>query len=160
MKPTATIFTLMLHSASAGEFDFVKELHIAAPPDAVWRAIMRPEIVAKYHLAPLHRIEPHKGGVILYGAKEQVMISGTITAVEENTLLSHTFRFGPADHPGIGGDPDTIVTYTLRKDGNGTRLTLTHSGFSGDSQTRANITGGWPHILEGLKATVEGRAEN
>lgn len=151
----ATLVILMAAPLNASPLDFVHEIRIAAPEEKVWSAIVTPELVGKYHLAPLRKIELRKDGVIEYGTPEQVMISGKITAIEPGTSLSHTFRFAPANHSGTTEDSETVVTYTLRKDGDGTILKLVHSGFTEDNQTRANVTGGWPFILGEMKSFLE-----
>lgn len=155
MVRNTTLVILMSAPLNASPLDFVHEIRIAAPTEKVWSAIVTPERVAEYHLAPLRKIELKKDGTIEYGTPEQVMISGKITAIEPGTVLSHTFRFAPANHSGTTGDPETLVTYTLRKDGDGTILKLIHSGFTEDNQSRANVTGGWPFILGEMKALLE-----
>lgn len=152
---TSFICCLMIAAANAKDLDFTEEVHLSASPEKVWRAITEPEMVNRYHFAPLSKIELKKGGSVVYGTQEEVMISGTIMDFEENVRLIHTFRFGPQNHPATDQDPDTLVSYRISKDGEKTLLSLTHSGFSADNQTRANIIEGWPHLLAQLKATLE-----
>lgn len=135
--------------------DFTKTVEIKASPAAVWDAIVNPATVGKYHLAPLKAIELHAGGRIVYGTANEDLISGMVAELEEGVLLRHTFYFRPASHAGTGSDPETMVRYEIAEVPGGVRLTLTHSGFVEENQTYANISGGWPFILDGLKEVVE-----
>lgn len=140
---------------SPNEFDFQQEIQIKASLEAVWNALTRSEEVNRYHMTPLLTIELEKGGRLIYGTEKEVMISGNSLEIEPYVKWSHSFRFGPERHAGTEGDPDTLVTYELRPDGEGTHLKLTHSGFPEENQTRANIAGGWPYILAELKGYLE-----
>ncbi|MCB1233159.1 MAG: SRPBCC domain-containing protein [Verrucomicrobiae bacterium] len=135
---------------------FEKRIQVKAPAEAVWKAIVEPAQVEKYHFVPLRKIDLKAGGAIEYGTPEKIMISGKIVAIEPHRKLSHTFRF--LGHENTDGDSETTVTYTLAPgtDG-GTELTLIHSGFSEKNQTYENVTGGWPFLLDGLAAVAEGR---
>lgn len=146
---------LLVSVAHAAPVEYVQEIRVSATPEAVWAALTQPELVKAWHMAPLQKIELKKGGEIVYARDGKVLISGTITEIEPGVKLAHTFHFGAQNHPGTGADEDTLVTYTLRKDGEATALKLVHSGFSEKNQTYANVTGGWPFILKKLKATFE-----
>jgi len=79
------------------------------------------------------------------------MILGRVLALEEPRRLSHSFRFDGDDAP------DTIVTYALAPRGTGTHLTIEHRGYPVVSQGYADISGGWPIIVERLKGLLDGR---
>ena len=113
-----------------------------------------PGSVSRYHLAPLHEIHLVPGGVIAYGSAGNILIQGTILEVAEEARLFHTFRFS-AELPGTQDDPETTVAYRLTRHDGGTLLSLVHSGFPTENQTYHNISGGWPHILEGMKTFLE-----
>lgn len=140
--------------AETHPLDFTAEICVPASPERVWAALVTPERVAKYHLAPLLKLEPRVGGEILYGTAEEVMLSGTITQITPNSVLAHTFRFGPPGNIGPGTDPDTLVIYALHEHDSGTALKLRHTGFTEENQTHANITSGWPHILKSLDSLL------
>ncbi|RYD43939.1 MAG: hypothetical protein EOP85_09755 [Verrucomicrobiaceae bacterium] len=152
---TPTTLCILAVSSQAAPVEYVQEIRVTAPPEAVWDALTMPELVKKWHMAPLQKIELKKGGRIIYARDGKVLISGTITEIEPEVKLSHTFRFGAADHPDTGTDGDTVVTYTLRQDGKDTVLKLVHSGFTEKNQTYTNVTGGWPFILKKLKVALE-----
>ncbi|MES2438846.1 MAG: SRPBCC domain-containing protein [Verrucomicrobiota bacterium] len=156
--PIAVIALCSLTSiVRAEEVVYVQEIRTSAKPASVWEALTKPEIVRTYHMTPLQKIELKKGGEITYGRGDKVMISGSITEIEPNMKLAHTFHFGPGKPPGTEADADTLVTYTIRIEGAETVLKLTHSGFTERNQTYANATGGWPFVLKKLKLALQAK---
>jgi len=134
---------------------FRQTLFIATPAARVWNALITPAEVARYHLCPLQRLDLRPGGEIIYGVGDQRFIFGTVTNVVPERQLTHTFRFDAATHDGTHADAESRVSYTIVPMGAMCQLTLTHDQFGSDDQTYANITGGWPSILSGLKTWVE-----
>ena len=142
---------------AVNELKFEQIVEIQAPVEAVWRAITDAEIVSQYYLCPLIKLDLEPGGEIIYGFPDQVLISGTVLSVERHETLAHSFLFDPQTHENVVDNPPSRVTYELRPDGDSTILTLTHDGFGADNQSMANVTEGWPIILNGLKTHLEGR---
>lgn len=138
--------------------EFLYSVDLPVPASQVWSALVQPEQVAQYHFVPLLKLETFPGGEIAYGMGDDVMISGKITRFEPSAVLAHTFNFAPGEHSALAeADPETLVTYTLDSPpSGGTRLTLVHSGFPYQNQTYANIEGGWPAILDGLRRYLGG----
>ena len=129
---------------------FTYKVFIGAPIEKVWEAITTAEIVSKYYLAPLTKIEMKKGGAMVYGEGDPPMIAGTITELESGKKLVHTFVFGHRPD-----DPPSRVTYELEAIGQMCSLTLTHDKFADDTPTYSDISGGWPTILSELKSLLE-----
>jgi uncharacterized protein YndB with AHSA1/START domain len=134
--------------------EFTSKISVAASPDKTWQAITDPAKVAEYHLAPLRLIELTEGGRIVYGTESTEMIVGKIVEAIPGKLLVHKFRFADSLE-GTKNDPETTVTYRIEKENDGAMLTLLHTGFPEENQTYVNISGGWPFILDGLKAAAE-----
>lgn len=135
--------------------EFTRSVAIQASPEKIWEALTHPDLVQQYHLAPLFLIEEHENGQLLYGTGEQLLIWGKITQWEPFSRLGHTFSFDPETHRRIDADPETFVSYKIEPRETDTLLTVHHWGFPGENQTYANICGGWPYILDGLKQTAE-----
>jgi uncharacterized protein YndB with AHSA1/START domain len=134
---------------------YQQTVFIAAPALRAWAALIAPSDVAQYHLCPLETIELRPGGRIVYGSGGQPFITGVITEVVPERRLTHTFRFTADTHPNVEQDAESRVTYALVPMGEMCQLTLTHDGFGSDDRTLANVTGGWPTILSGLKTLLE-----
>ncbi len=134
---------------------FTQKIRTKASKGAVWKSLTDPELVARYHVARLQTLDPRVGGKLIYGEAGRAMITGTIIEWRPEEKLSHTFRFDPLAHPGTGKDEETLVTYLIREEGKTAILSLTHSGFEVDNQTRANITAGWPVILSRLESCLQ-----
>lgn len=136
----------------------VNELYLPYTPEQVWGALadsaalerwlMPNDFVARvghrftFRTAP---VPPHFDGVVRC----------EVTALEPPIRLAYTWVGGPL--------LDTLVTFTLRQEGNGTRLRLEHSGFDMDNPvvrlTKDALAGGWrsPDLAARIGAAIEGR---
>lgn len=134
---------------------FEKTVIIAATPETVWQAITDPELVKTWHFVPLRKAELKEGGRIEYGTAETPAISGVVSEIVSGKKLVHSFRFH--GHDEAGNDGESRVAWNLQATEGGTKLNLTHDGFASENQTFANITGGWPFLLDGLAKAAEAR---
>ena len=133
-----------------GEEAYRRSLLIDRPVAEVWLALTEKRMVDLYYLVPLGEDVGGPGSEIYYGQPDQKMILGEVRRLEAPRLLEHSFRFA------YGAPPEeSVVTYRLEPEAGGTRLTLEHRGFDPDSQSYADISGGWPIILGNLKALLE-----
>jgi uncharacterized protein YndB with AHSA1/START domain len=64
----------------------------------------------------------------------------------------YAWRGGHESNVGYGSKLDTKVTFTLSKEGSGTRVRVVHSGFEMPRNETAykNMSGGWSHVIERL----------
>ncbi len=129
---------------------FEQTIFIGVPADKVWDALINPDVVKEYYLAPLAKIDLKVGGEMYYGSAEHKMIDGKIEALESGKKLVHSFAFGhrPDDSP-------SRVTYEIIEMDKMCALKLTHDGFTEDSATFVDVSGGWPVILSSLKTLLE-----
>ncbi len=118
--------------------------------DDVWRALTQKIIVDRYYLAPLGADITAVGDELYYGMPENKIIVGQIVTLSAPAEFTHTFRFTDSSDP-----TETLVTYRLTTSNNSTRLDLQHSGFAAESKHFADISGGWPIILDRLKVLLE-----
>jgi uncharacterized protein YndB with AHSA1/START domain len=105
-------------------------IHIAAPRDKVFRALIDPAMLAKWS-GGTPVVEPRVGGLYSYGWSYDVdgkQVAGgptrIIELVENERLVT--------DWPDWRGDESNNgqkITWLLEDDGDGTRLTLIHDGF-------------------------------
>jgi uncharacterized protein YndB with AHSA1/START domain len=117
------------------------------PVAKVWAALTTPE-----------RLEDWFGA-----AKIDLRVGGTLHITSANGKLSE-FSITRVDPPHVLGwswtidDLSTSVLFELAPDGDGCRLTLTHSGLSARNGRGAGVRAGWHAILEGLADSLDGRA--
>ncbi|MFI7011845.1 SRPBCC domain-containing protein [Streptomyces sp. NPDC050145] len=117
-------------------------------PARVWEALTEPDLHARWWAAgdvkPVvgHRFTLDMGN---FGSRPC-----EVTEVEDERVLAYRFAEDTLD---------TLVTWTLRPEGDGTRLVLTHAGFDLDSplggQAYEGMGKGWPHVLERLDAVLK-----
>jgi len=117
---------------------------LAQPPAKVWRMLTEPDRLASWWAAG--DIRPEVGHRFTLDMGRWGMQSCTVTAVEEDKLLSYTFA---------EGQMDWTITWRLEAEGSGTRLFLEHGGFDMDDPRHAdaftNMSRGWagsvlPHL--------------
>jgi uncharacterized protein YndB with AHSA1/START domain len=139
---------------SATQVQHVHVVHIRTTAERLWEAITRPELSRQYYYGTEIVSELKVGSPLEYhrvgpdGARE-VVIAGKVLEVDPPRRLVHTFVFaGTPDEP-------TRVTYELETLGRLVKLTLTHEGFDGETETYKAVREGWTPILDGLKTLLE-----
>ncbi|MDF1811971.1 MAG: SRPBCC domain-containing protein [Verrucomicrobiales bacterium] len=157
--PIPLLFIVLCTPVMAKDNIYTQSIETKASRETVWKCITTPEIVSKYYLAPLRTIEGHEGGRIEYGTPDRVMISGKILVWTANEVLRHTFAFGPGISPSTESEPASTVTYAIEKTGQGSTITISHSGFPPGGQTFQDISQGWPHILQSLSEYLSAAGE-
>jgi uncharacterized protein YndB with AHSA1/START domain len=103
------------------------------PPEALWKTLTRADLVARWIPMPPTGFAPVEGHHFTFqttpaGAWDGV-IQCQILEVKPNERLSWSWKSGHEGNVGYGAPLDTVVTFTLSRVGNGTRLRLVHSGF-------------------------------
>lgn len=118
------------------------------PPAAVWKALTTPELHARWWAPGDVRAEVgHKFDLDMGNWGKQ---SCEVLAVEPEQLIRYLFAAGVLD---------TIITWRLSPEGNGTRLILRHEGFNLDTpmgrQALEGMKTGWPKVLERMTAVLD-----
>ena len=129
------------------------EIEIAAPPEAVWRALTESEQLAKWFCESA-TIEPRVGGThhVIWGPG--VEAKATIDAWEPGArlrLVSQTDDQMPLPQP-------LVEEFTIEVRGDSTVLRLVHSGFDDDPKWDQFFDGtdtGWEIAFAALRVIVE-----
>ena len=146
------------------------ELDIAAPPDAVWKALTEPDELSRWF--PLKaRVEPGEGGAIALSWGEGLEGENRIQVWEPGRRLqtgwfATTEAFGsPTDQKSsqvFQDEPEAVkelvVDTTLEGRGGDTTLRLVHSGFQTDARWDDEYDGhrrGWIFELRSLRNYLE-----
>lgn len=120
---------------------FQHQLHLPVPVDVVWNTIVDPTELVKW-FPETASVQPGEGGSVTMGW-------GGMAETEPILHWDPPHRFA-TQFPGFGDMTPTVVEYVLETDGQGTRLTLVHSGFGeGDGWDRffRGIESGWTYEL-------------
>jgi uncharacterized protein YndB with AHSA1/START domain len=130
------------------------------PPDRVWRALTKPELMARWLMEPTG-FAPVVGTRFNFQGQPMpsVGFSGEIVCevleVVEGEQLAISWADARSDQPSAW-----VVRWTLCPEGAGTRVILRHSGFDPDDavqqRSRTIMGNGWVRIVEQLGAALEG----
>jgi uncharacterized protein YndB with AHSA1/START domain len=165
-KPTSTTAPDGTIEEVDGRYVLRFERRFAHPVERVWEALTTPERMNEWLGEGRFEIELREGGRMEStptGPPEliEAMVSeggadpdnlttrDTVLRVEPPLLLEHTF----------GGDADSVARWELQRDGDGCRLTLTHTEPPAfDDADAPRDLAGWHALLEQLEQALDGKA--
>jgi uncharacterized protein YndB with AHSA1/START domain len=139
----------------------VETIETNAPLPLVFRALTTPSELLRWWGDPEicssveWEMEPKPGGSWRSRWKwsstgGEFEIKGEIIEIESPRVLEYTW------HDDRYRDlPQTIVRYELAGIPDGTRVTVTHTGFTGDTADFHDYSGGWGGVLAALRADTE-----
>jgi uncharacterized protein YndB with AHSA1/START domain len=133
-------------------------------PEAIWKTLTSGELMARWLRMPSTGFEPVKGKQFTYkttpgGAWDGVIRCEVLEAIP-NERLVYSWKSGHAENIGYGAALDTIVTFTLSRVENGTRLRLVHSGFVLPKNATAftGMSDGWKKVVPTI-GTIAGEQD-
>jgi len=132
---------------------------IAAPPEAVFRALIEPEAINQWFGSESAVVEPRVGGRYALNWKYQVD-GKDVTGGPTRILELEPNRKLVLNWPDWRGDATVegqTISFTLEPTGQGTRLTFVHAGF-GRTTDIGDYPFGWAWFLGGLKREGEALA--
>jgi len=145
----------------------VSEIHIAAPPDRVFQALIDPKQVMQWWTSDVCRIEsfsmePKRGGRWTYDTAPsnynvngvtKFHCEGEVTEYDPPRTLAYTWIANWHDDK----TRRTVVRWELTPQSGGTQVKITHSGLTQEPSARKDYSGGWTGVVETLKKFVEAR---
>ena len=137
---------------SATEAIVVDEVFPHAP-ETIWKTLTDGALMARWLGMTPTGFAAVKGQRFTYqttpGGAWDGVIHCEVREVIPNQLLVYTWKSGHAENVGYGAPLDTVVTFTLSKAGNGTRLRAVHSGFVVPRNEAAfkNMGEGWKKVV-------------
>jgi uncharacterized protein YndB with AHSA1/START domain len=143
-----------------GTHDIVVDEVFPHAPETLWKALTTPALIARWMMEP-KGFAPVAGQRFTFQTTPAGAWDGTIHCqvleVVPNERLVYTWKGGEEANAGYGSRLDTVVTFTLARSGNGTRLRVVHSGFVRPKNDTAfrNLGEGWKLCLQRL-GTVTG----
>ncbi|MET0335299.1 MAG: SRPBCC domain-containing protein [Rhizobacter sp.] len=124
-------------------------------PETMWKTITTGELMARWLMAP-SGFAPVKGTRFTYQTKPAGEWDGTIHCevleVVPNERFVYAWKGGHESNVGYGSLLDTVVTFTLTRVPEGTRLKLVHAGFVTPVNDTAfrNMNDGWKKVVPSL----------
>ncbi|MGA8552467.1 MAG: SRPBCC domain-containing protein [Stellaceae bacterium] len=129
-------------------------------PETIWRTLTTGELIARWLMMPTTAFEPVEGKHFTFqtapaGAWDGV-VHCQVLEVMPNERLVYAWKGGHDGNVGYGSRLDTVVTWTLSRVENGTRLRLVHSGFVLPKNDTAfkNMSEGWTKVVRNLDAVA------
>jgi uncharacterized protein YndB with AHSA1/START domain len=151
----------MHHTApSSDKRDIVVEEIFAHAPETVWKALTTGALIARWLMEP-KGFEPVEGREFTFQTTPAGEWDGVIRCrvleVVPNELIAYAWQGGHPGNAGYGSQLDTVVTWSLSRTKNGTRLRLVHSGFVTPRNDSALKTmgEGWKKVVPAIGAIVD-----
>jgi uncharacterized protein YndB with AHSA1/START domain len=130
----------------------VFEIYIKATPERIWEAITDPEQRATYSFGVQTHSDWTSGSSYRAGVPGVVDIAeGENVVVDPPHLLVQTFNALWSDE--VKAQGTTRVTWEIEQVADSCRLTVVHDRLP--ESANAELYGGWPMILSGLKTLLE-----
>ena len=130
----------------------VFEIYIKATPEQIWEAITDPVLRATFSFGVQTHSDWTTGSTYRAGMPGVVDIAeGTNLVVEPPHLLVQSFNALWSDE--VKAQGTTRVTWEIEQVGDSCRLTVVHDELP--DSANAELYGGWPMILSGLKTLLE-----
>jgi len=135
------------------QMEKVFEIYIRTTPERLWEAITDPAIRQKYHFGAAVVSEWSVGSpyTLAHPAADRPLMEGENIVVDRPRRLVQTMRALWGDDAERAGT--SRVTWEIEPVGDSCRLTLVHDQLPPDAP--AELYGGWPMILSGLKTWLE-----
>ncbi len=131
----------------------VYELYIKTTPDLLWRAVVDPDIRAAYNFGVRMTSEWTTGASIKVRTPDGERLLGTGDVLEAappwrlvHTMVAHW-------SPEVEAEGASRVTWDIEAVGDSCRLIVTHDQMR--DRADAEVYGGWPMVLSGLKTWLE-----
>ncbi|HEY2446476.1 MAG TPA: SRPBCC domain-containing protein [Rhizomicrobium sp.] len=122
-------------------------------PETIWKTLTTGQLMERWLGMKTAGFEPVKGARFTYqttpaGAWDGV-IHCEVLEVVSNERLVYAWKGGHEGNVGYGAPLDTIVTFTLSRVAEGTRVRLIHSGFVLPKNETAfkNMSNGWKKVV-------------
>jgi uncharacterized protein YndB with AHSA1/START domain len=138
--------------------DIIVEEVFPHAPEVVWKTLTKPELMGRWLPMPSAGFEPVAGKRFTYqttpaGEWDGVIQCQVLEAVP-NERLVYAWEGGHEGNIGYGSRLDTVVTFTLSRVENGTRVRLVHSGFVLPTNETAfrNMGEGWKRVVRDVGA--------
>ena len=143
----------------------VSEIHIAAPAERVFQALIDPQQLMRWWNSEeckteFFEMDTRPGGRWRFGTRKstlnvngvnQFFCEGEVLEFDPPRLLAYTWIANWHDDKAR----KTIVRWEFMPTKDGTHVKVTHSGLAQEAVARKDYSSGWPGVVEKLKKFVE-----
>jgi uncharacterized protein YndB with AHSA1/START domain len=148
-------------ASTAGTHDIVVQEVFPHAPETIWKTLTSGGLMARWIEMTPTGFAPVRGTRFTFqttpaGAWDGV-IRCQVLEVIPNERLVYSLKSGHEGNVGYGALLDTVVTFTLARAKNGTRLRLVHSGFMLPKNETAfnNMGQGWKKVVPRIGAIAD-----
>ncbi len=155
--PWAAMLTGLKRDLEEGTMEKVFEIYIKTTPERLWQAITDPELRRRYTFGVAVYSDWTAGSSYtgrttdMTVAPNMPILEGENVEVTPPRRLVQTFRALWSD--AVKREGTSRVTWDIERVGDSCRLTVTHDELR--EGANAELYGGWPMILSGLKTLLE-----
>jgi len=136
--------------------DIVVDQVFSHAPETIWKALTTSELMERWiQMAPTG-FEPVNGKEFTLQTSSAGAWDGVIHCqvleVIPNERLAYAWKGGHESNVAYGSRLDTVVTFTLSRVAEGTRVRLVHSGFvlSKNETTFKTLSEGWKKVVRNI----------
>ena len=144
-----------LEEAQVSAPEHIYELYIRTTPEELWQAIISSDFTRRYFGGSVESDWRAGSPYRFTNLEGSPMHYGTVLESDPPRRLVQTFEHDYSEEHGGGPDDRSRVTWEIAPMGDVCKLTLTHDGWSGETQSFKSSGTGWPMILSGLKTLLE-----
>ena len=152
-EPWAATLTGLKHRLEARTMEKVFEIYIKTTPERLWEAITSSEMRAKYSFGVGVQSDwtPGSRYEAIHLQAPTPISAGENLEIDPPRRLVQSFAALWSDD--VRAEGASTVTWEIEPVGDSCQLTVTHSGLR--EGANAELYGGWPMILSGLKTLLE-----
>ncbi|AHK43104.1 activator of Hsp90 ATPase 1 family protein [Ensifer adhaerens OV14] len=131
-------------------------------PETIWKTLTSGALISRWMMVATG-FEPVEGNRFTFqttpAGEWDGVIHCRVLEVKPNERFVYAWKGGHEANAGYGSRLDTVVTWTLSRVHNGTRLRLVHSGFVTPRNDTAfkNMSEGWKKVLTRIGTVTEGQ---
>jgi uncharacterized protein YndB with AHSA1/START domain/DNA-binding transcriptional ArsR family regulator len=156
-EPWAAILSGLKHELEEGTMEKVFEIYIKTTPERLWRAITDPQLRATYTFGVGLYSDWKRGSSYqarttdMTSAPNMTIAEGENLEVDPPRRLVQSFRALWSED--VKREGTSRVTWEIEPVGDSCRLSVTHDQLHDGAN--AELYGGWPMVLSGLKTLLE-----
>lgn len=134
--------------------EHVYSTYIKTTPERLWQALTDGAITSRYYFGTTVTSDWKPGSRYQFSDDKGVVhIEGEVVEADRPRKLVTTFSAIWDD--GTKRDKPTIATFEIEPIGDVCKLTVTHTGFEGETATYHQVSSGWAMIVTSLKSLLE-----